>query len=159
MNNQHIVTTGPAAVVRQDHAWHGLSAADVLTQLGASTEGLRSSEAARRLASHGPNELAEGQRIRPFQILLGQFHSLIIWILVAAGVISGLLGEVVDCAAIFAIVVLNAAIGFYQEFKAEQSIAALKKLTAPQARVRRDSRIASLPARNCPRRHSRFGGR
>ena len=146
MNNKHTVTTGPAPVARQDHAWHGLSAADVL-ELGATTEGLTSPEAARRLASQGPNELEEGQRIRPFQILLGQFHSLIIWILVAAGVISGLLGEVVDCAAILAIVVLNAAIGFYQEFKAEQSIAALKKLTAPQARVRREGRVVSVPAR------------
>ncbi len=147
MNNQDTLTTGPSPVVTPDQAWHGRSATDVLKQLEATTEGLALPEAARRLASQGPNELLEGERIRPFQILLGQFHSLIVWILVAAGVISGLLGEGVDCVAILAIVVLNAAIGFYQEFKAEKSISALKKLTAPQARVRREGRVLSLPAR------------
>jgi len=88
-------------------------------------------EATQRLATNDPNELKEGRRISPLQIFLGQFKSLIIWILIVAGVISGVLGEVVDAIAILAIVVLNAVIGFYQEFKAEKSIAALKKMTAP----------------------------
>ena len=90
--------------------------------------------------------MKEGRRISPFQIFLGQFKSLIIWILIAAGVISGVLGEVVDAIAILAIVVLNAVIGFYQEFNAEKSIAALKKMTAPQAKVRRDGQVTSIPA-------------
>ena len=99
-----------------------------------------------RLAADGPNELKEGKRISPLQIFLGQFKSLIIWILIAAGVISGVLGDVVDAIAILAIVVLNAVIGFYQEFNAEKSIAALKKMTAPQAKVRRDGQVTSIPA-------------
>ena len=103
-------------------------------------------EAAQRLTANGPNELKEGKRISPWQIFLGQFKSLLIWILIAAGVISGVLGEVVDAIAILAIVVLNAAIGFYQEFNAEKSIAALKKMTAPQAKVRRDGQVTSIPA-------------
>ena len=127
-------------------AWHSQSAEEVLAQLASTADGLSSQEAAQRLAANGPNELKEGKRISPLQIFLGQFKSLIIWILIAAGVISGVLGEVVDAIAILAIVVLNAVIGFYQEFNAEKSIAALKKLTAPQAKVRRDGQVTSIPA-------------
>jgi len=127
-------------------AWHSQSAEEVLAQLGSAATGLSATEAAQRLAADGPNELKEGKRISPLQIFLGQFKSLIIWILIAAGVISGVLGEVVDAIAILAIVVLNAIIGFYQEFNAEKSIAALKKMTAPQAKVRRDGQVTSIPA-------------
>ncbi|MGZ8239035.1 MAG: cation-translocating P-type ATPase, partial [Methylobacter sp.] len=127
-------------------AWHSQAGEQVLTQLGSSANGLSAQEAALRLAANGPNELKEGKRISPLQIFLSQFKSLIIWILIAAGVISGLLGEMVDAIAILTIVVLNAFIGFYQEFNAEKSIAALKKMTAPEAKVRRDGKVTSLPA-------------
>ncbi|MDP3334175.1 MAG: HAD-IC family P-type ATPase [Methylococcaceae bacterium] len=127
-------------------AWHSLAAEEVLTQLGSSANGLSAQEAARRLAANGPNELKEGKRISPLQIFLSQFKSLIIWILIAAGVISGLLGEMVDAIAILTIVLLNAVIGFYQEFNAEKSIAALKKMTAPEAKVRRDGKVTSISA-------------
>ena len=127
-------------------AWHSQSAEEVLAQLGSAATGLSATEAAQRLAANGPNELKEGKRISPLQIFLGQFRSLIIWILIAAGVISGVLGEMVDAIAILAIVVLNAVIGFYQEFNAEKSIAALKRMTAPQAKVRRDGHVTSIPA-------------
>ena len=130
----------------EGEAWHSQSVDAVLANFGSSPAGLSSSEAAKRLAAEGPNELKEGKRISPRQILLGQFKSLIIWILIGAGVISGVLGEVVDAVAILAIVVLNAAIGFYQEFNAEKSIAALKKMTAPQAKVRRDGQVTLIPA-------------
>lgn len=127
-------------------AWHSQSPEEVLAQLASTANGLTSQEAAQRLATNGPNELKEGKPISPLQIFLSQFKSLIIWILIAAGAISGLLGEVIDCIAILAIVVLNAVIGLYQEFKAEKSIAALKKLTAPQTKVRRDGQVISIPA-------------
>ena len=126
--------------------WHSQSAEDVLTQLGSSAAGLSAQEAAQRLEADGSNEIKEGKRISPAQIFLGQFKSILIWILIAAGVISGVLGEMVDAIAILAIVVLNAVIGFYQEFNAEKSIAALKKMTAPQAKVRRDGQVTSIPA-------------
>jgi len=103
-------------------------------------------EAAARLVADGPNELVEGRRAGWFQILLGQFKSLIIWVLIVAGIVSGVLGDLVDAIAIFAIVILNAAIGFYQEFNAEKSIAALKKMAAPKARVKRGGQVASIPA-------------
>ena len=117
-----------------------------MAQTGSAVNGLSAVEAAKRLADNGANELTEGKRISPLHIFLGQFRSLIIWILIAAGIVSGLLGEVVDSIAILAIVVLNAVIGFYQEFNAEKSIAALKTMTAPQAKVRRDGQVTSIPA-------------
>jgi Ca2+-transporting ATPase len=136
----------PIAEHSKGEAWHNRSAEDVLAQLGSTATGLAAQEAAKRLAAHGPNELREGKRISPLQILLSQFNSLIIWILIVAGVISSVLGQGVDAIAIFAIVILNAVIGFYQEFNAEKSIAALKKMTAPQAKVRRDGQVTSIPA-------------
>ncbi len=129
-----------------NETWHSRSAEAVLLELHSSPSGLSAAEAASRLAADGPNELKEGKRISPLQIFLSQFKSLLIWILIAAGVLSGVLGETIDAIAILAIVVLNAAIGFYQEFNAEKSIAALKKMTAPQAKVRRDGQVMVIPA-------------
>jgi len=126
--------------------WHKLTAEEALSQLGSSPSGLSASEATQRLTANGPNQLAEIRRISPLRILLGQFKSVIVWMLIGAGILSGILGDLTDSIAILAIVVLNAAIGFYQEFQAEESIAALKKLTAPLAKVRRDGQPASLPA-------------
>ncbi|MDI1293686.1 MAG: HAD-IC family P-type ATPase [Methylobacter sp.] len=130
----------------QGKAWHSLSAEEALTQVDSSAAGLSAQEAARRLAVNGPNELKEGKRISPLRIFFDQFKSLIIWILIAAGVVSWLLGERVDAIAILAIVALNAVIGFYQEFNAEKAIAALKKMTAPQAKVQRDGKVILIPA-------------
>jgi Ca2+-transporting ATPase len=127
-------------------AWYSQSAEEVLTQIASSAPGLSAQEAAKRLAVDGRNELKEGKRISPLQIFIGQFKSLIIWILIVARIISGVLGETVDAIAILAIVILNAVIGFYQEFSAEKSIAALKNMTAPQAKVRRNGQVISIPA-------------
>lgn len=140
--------TKPPAIAAQPpgKAWHSQSADEVLAQLGTTATGLSAQEAAQRLAANGPNELKEGKRISPWQIFLGQFKSLIVWILIVAGIISGVLGEMVDAIAILAIVVLNAVIGFYQEHSAEKSIAALKKMAAPQAKVWRDGAIKAVPA-------------
>ena len=139
----------PAAAVAAapaQNTWHALPAEAVLAQLGSTDAGLSSQEAAQRLAAGGANELKEAKPVSAAALLAGQFKSLIIWVLIGAGVVSGILGEGVDCAAILAIVVLNAGIGFYQEFKAGKSIAALKKLTAPMASVRRDGQVVSISA-------------
>ena len=127
-------------------AWHGQSAEQVLATLGSEPNGLSAALAAERLASGGTNELTDVQRIGPLEILLGQFRSLIVLVLIGAGIASGVLGDAVDAIAILAIVILNALIGFYQEFNAEKSIAALRKLTAPQARVLRGGEVTSIPA-------------
>ncbi|MEO8336239.1 MAG: cation-translocating P-type ATPase [bacterium] len=126
--------------------WYNTSGEDVLTQVHASAEGLSAHEAVGRLAADGPNALTEGKQVSPWQVLLAQLKSVIIWVLIVAGVISGVLGDAVDAVAILAIVVLNAAIGFYQEYNAERSIAALKKMTAPHARVRRNGEVVSIAA-------------
>ncbi len=81
-------------------------------QFASASTGLSATEAAQRLEANGRNELKEGKRVSPMQIFLGQFSNLIVWILIVAGVISGVLGEGVDAIAILAIVVLNAVIGF-----------------------------------------------
>ncbi len=128
-------------------AWHRLTGAEALTRREATTEGLSEAEAAVRLERFGPNELQAGEGIRPWKIFLAQFHSLIIWVLIGAGTLSGVLGEVSDAIAILAIVVLNACIGFYQEWNAEKSIAALKRMTAPRAAVRRSRVTRLLPSR------------
>ncbi len=126
--------------------WHAQEPQAVLQQLGTTIAGLSSTEAAQRLAVHGRNELKEGPRIGPWAIFVGQFTSLIVWILIGAGLVSGVLGEWIDCIAILAIVVLNGVIGFYQEYSAEQSMAALRKMTAPQAKTFRDGKAVAIPA-------------
>ena len=120
--------------------------AEVLAALDSRTEGLSSATAKERVAVHGPNELRASEGVSPWRLLLGQFRSLIVWILMAAAVVSGALGEMVDALAILAIVVLNAAIGFYQEYNAGKAIAALRRMAAPQAKVLRDGRVFAVPA-------------
>ena len=110
---RRMITALATASKPKGKAWHSQSAEKVLAHLGSAATGLSVQEAAKRLAANGPNELKEGKRISPWQIFLSQFKSLIIWILIAAGVISGVLGEAVDAVAILAIVILNAVIGFY----------------------------------------------
>lgn len=126
--------------------WHAMDAEEVLQRVAATRSGLAETEATRRLAQYGPNELQELRQVSPLKILAAQFTSLIVWILIVAGLVAGALGEWLDAAAILAIVLLNGLIGFTQEFKAEKSIAALRRLTAPNARVRRQGRSSVIPA-------------
>jgi Ca2+-transporting ATPase len=128
--------------------WHALPAKDALLSFEAdAARGLDVGEAERRLALYGPNQLQQGSTVRPLEILLGQFKSLLVWILIAAALIAAATRDLADCIAIVAIVVLNAVLGFFQEYKAERSIAALQRLTAPRARVRRGGRTTLIPAR------------
>ncbi len=109
--------------------------------------GLAPDEAARRLAAHGANELTERERPGFLALLWDQFNNYLVIILVVAAAISFLLGEWVDSVAILVIVALNAVVGVVQESKAEQALAALKKMSAPNAQVIRDGRQASVPSR------------
>jgi len=142
------VASSAGASGAADAGWHGASLGEVARALETDpVRGLASEEAARRLARVGPNELRRGKSISPLAILAQQFRSLVVWLLVGAVVVSGALGEWVDGLAILAIVVLNAVIGFFQEFRAERAVAALARLSAPRARVVRDGSSAPVPAR------------
>ena len=111
-------------------------------------KGLTQEEAARRLKTYGPNKLAEAKKDSPLVMFLRQFVNPLLIILLVAAVISGYTGHWVDAIAIFVIVLLNAAISFVQEFKAEQSLAALSEMAAPMANVRRDADWREIPARD-----------
>jgi len=130
------------------HAWHTMSAEETARRLGTDLQrGLSQEEAARRLEQFGPNELAEKPRPSFWALLLSQFNNFLIIILLVASVISILLGEFIDAGAIIAIVILNAVLGVIQESKAEEALAALKKMAAPEAHVIRDGHLISIPAR------------
>ena len=110
------------------------------------TNGLTSRLAAHRLAEVGPNEIARQRGRSPWAMLLGQFASPLIWLLLGACVVSGIVGDALDAVAIGVILLLNALVGFFQEYRAEKAISALREMTAPEARVVRDGRAALVAA-------------
>jgi Ca2+-transporting ATPase len=128
-------------------AWHALSIERLEQEIQSDIDtGLTASEAQHRLATVGPNELPEAAPPSPLKIFLSQFTSLIVWVLIGAAAVSGLLQEWIDAVVILAIVVLNAILGFVQEFRAERSLAALKQLSVATARVIRDGTVLAIPA-------------
>nr|WP_139264158.1 calcium-translocating P-type ATPase, PMCA-type [Clostridium magnum] len=108
--------------------------------------GLTQVEAARRLKKHGPNRLENKKKISPVKIFLAQFNDFIVWVLIAATLISGFIGEKADAITILVIVIMNAILGFIQEYKTEKSLEALKELAAPTAKVIRDENIKVINA-------------
>ncbi len=108
--------------------------------------GLTTEQATQRRAAQGPNALQRAAPASPWRMLRGQFASPIIWLLAGACVISAALGELADAIAIGTIVVLNALVGFAQEFRADRAVLALRTLTAPRARVLRDGHPQAVPA-------------
>ncbi len=135
----------PAGQGSRNEGWHTLPPQAVLASVASSADGLTVAEASRRLSANGRNELTQGRRANALRILFSQFQSVIIWVLIVAGGVSFFLGETVDAVAIFALVLLNASIGFYQEFKAEKSVAALKRMSLPTAKVLRGGQLALVP--------------
>ncbi|MEJ5225367.1 MAG: HAD-IC family P-type ATPase, partial [Anaerolineales bacterium] len=128
-------------------SWHALPPEEVLRSLEVQENGLTSEEAARRLKIYGENQLQEAPRPGFLALLWEQINSFVIWLLIGASVISILLGETVDAIAIMAIVVLNAVLGIVQEQRAEEALAALKKMAAPEAHILRDGRRVTVPSR------------
>ncbi len=110
-------------------------------------DGLSQAEASRRLAEHGANELQEKPRPGFLRLLWAQLNNFLVVILITASLVSLLVGEAVDAAAIIAIVVVNSILGIVQESRAEQALAALKKLAAPGAQVVRDGQQVTVPSR------------
>ena len=129
--------------------WHNITGETALEHLrtGLNT-GLTSAEAQLRLVAFGPNELTEAPRPTFWARFLDQFKNFLVTILIVASVVSLALGDIVEAVAIMAIVVLNAIIGVIQESRAEEALAALQKMTAPEARVIRDGIQITIPARD-----------
>src|SRR5688500_10051030 len=126
---------------------HATTIDDAVRFLGTNAEkGLTSTEAAARLGRYGRNELAQAPPEPWWRRLGRQFADLLIWILIAAAIVSGALGEWLDAVAILAIVILNGVLGFVQEGRAEQALAALRKLSSPHAKAIRDGRPQNLDA-------------
>jgi len=126
--------------------WHALTVPDSLEAAQARDEGLDSAEAARRLARHGPNRLEAERPPGALRRLAAQFNNVLLYVLMAAAVVTALLGHWVDTVVIVAVVVLNAVIGFVQEGKAERALQAIRHLLAPRATVCRDGRVLEIDA-------------
>ncbi|MBN2197106.1 MAG: cation-translocating P-type ATPase [Polyangiaceae bacterium] len=127
-------------------AWHALGAPDALASLGSSLRGLPEAMAAERLAQHGRNELVDRGSKHPLAILWEQLTAVMVLILVAASVLSLSLGKYLEAGAILAIVVLFAFLGFFQEYRAERAMLALKRLSVPTVRVLRDGTVVVVAA-------------
>ncbi|TLM64560.1 MAG: ATPase, partial [Actinobacteria bacterium] len=120
-------------------AFHSLPAEKVAELLSSDpARGLTAEEAAARLAADGPNRLKEQAKTPPWRIFVSQFQDFMIYVLVVAVIISAIEGQVPEAIAILAILLLNGVLGFVQEYRAEQSLEALKELSAPTATVVRD---------------------
>lgn len=126
--------------------WHLLSATEVLHVTGSNETGITDLVAKTRLQEYGPNELQQAKKRSTLMMFLRQFMDVMILVLVAAALISGLIGDVKDTVVIIAIVVLNAIIGFIQEYRAEKAMESLKKMAAPFAGVLRNEQYVSIPA-------------
>ncbi len=126
--------------------WYRKTTAETVSLLKTNVEnGLTQDEVQQRLAEHGPNELVERGGKSPWLILWEQFTAVMVVILIIAAAISFALGDALDAIAIMLIVVLNAILGFSQEYRAEKTMAALKKMAAPSVRVRREGRVQVIP--------------
>jgi len=136
----------PGAAAAEE-AWHARTAAEVAAALRADAErGLSADEVRRRLARHGPNALLEEGETPLWLLFLQQFQGVLILVLVGAAVLAAAIGDRLDAAVILVVVVLNAALGFVQEYRAGRAIAALKEMLAPTARVRRDGEVCEVAA-------------
>jgi len=120
--------------------WHLKKAEEVIQETGSSSAGLSSEEALKRLGEFGPNEITEKKKRPRIMLFLDQFRDFMVLVLIAAAVISGIIGELSDTIAIVVIVLLDAVVGFVQEYRAEEAIAALRKMAASFATVMRDGK-------------------
>jgi magnesium-transporting ATPase (P-type) len=110
------------------------------------SRGLAAADAARRLATHGPNRLPEGKKKGPVARFFAQFHSVLIYVLLAAGFIKALLGLWLDASIIFAVVILNSLLGFLQEGRAEKALDSIRNMLSAEARVLRDGALRLISA-------------
>ncbi len=118
----------------------------MVAALAADPDGLTAEEAARRLAAHGPNRLPTGPPPSAVRRFLAQFHSLLVYVLLGAGILAAVIGHVTDAIVIVSVVVINSIIGFVQEGRAERSLEAIRRLVDPRASVLRGGQRVTIPA-------------
>jgi len=128
--------------------WHSLKKETVLKELKTSEQGLSNIEARKRLEKYGENILKETFKLSPIKIFLTQFNSIIVYVLLAATLISFLIKHFLDATIIFIIIILNAGIGFLQQYKAEKSILELRKILTPTSKVLRGGRLIKISSTN-----------
>jgi Ca2+-transporting ATPase len=126
--------------------WETMEVAEVLQNLATSETGLSTAEAQNRLVRVGRNVLAAEEKINIITILFHQFKSPLIFVLIVAAIVTFFLREFIDMGVILAVIILNAVIGFFQEYKAEQGVRSLKKMVQAKARVFRDGREMEIPS-------------
>jgi len=127
-------------------AWHHKDTEAVFNELSTSPEGLTTQEAQTRTQRYGANLLRPAKKISALERFLAQFHNVLIYVLIAAGLITAILGHWVDSGVIIGVVFINAVIGFMQEGKAEKSLDAIRNMLSQQAMVKRDGKVTALPA-------------
>ena len=128
--------------------WHALEVEEVLRDLQVHENGLTAREASQRLQRYGPNQLQEAPRPSFWITLWDQLNNFVVILLIVSSFISALLWEWIDALAILSIVILNTVLGIIQERRAEEALAALKRLAAPEAHVLRNGHRQMLPARD-----------
>ncbi len=131
----------------EEQQWYRREAEETLSALKSGRDGLKPAEAQKRLEGYGANELAEKKGVSPWSLFLQQFKSFLIVILLIAVVLSAVLGEVADAVIIGIIVLFASGLGFFQEYRAERAMEALRRMAAPMASVRRGDREVEIQAR------------
>src|SRR5262245_46820194 len=128
-------------------AWHAISADEVVKRLASNSEkGLDAAEASTRLRRHGPNRLPEGKKRGPFMRFLSQFNNVLVYVLLAAGFTKLMLDLWLDASIIFAVVILNALLGFIQEGKAEKALDSIRNMLSAEARTVRGGETRMIAA-------------
>ena len=135
--------------------YHEMNKKEVVEALNTDlSSGLTDSDVKKRLKQHGNNELDEGEKQSALLLFFSQFKDFMVLVLLAATLLSGILGEYIDAIAIIAIVVINGCLGFFQERRAEKSLQALKELSAPHVHALREGQWVKYSfKRNCTRRY------
>jgi magnesium-transporting ATPase (P-type) len=136
----------PIEASERPDSWHAQSVTEVLRRLSANRDGLTSTEAAEREAIHGKNQLPAAKPRGTLSRIFAHFHNLLIYVLLVAAVVTGLLGHVIDTVVILLVVIVNAMIGFIQEGRAEKALDAIKHMITQHASVRRDGRRSTIGA-------------
>ncbi len=131
-----------------ENIYHSYSVEEAFKKLSSNESGLSQDEADKRLEEFGRNEIKGKEKVNPLVVFIKQFHSILIYILLAAALIAWFYGKIIDVYVILAVVVLNATMGFIQEYRAEKAIAALKSIIVPTARVYRGGDLQEIDARN-----------